>query len=136
MSKKLFTDEEVAILAANPYTFSVTNSQISYTREFKQLFWSDYQNRLGPTEIFRKYGYDPEILGRARITGFQQTLKKDVERGLVFCDGPRPTGMRQELAAEKTPYEQTIREMQHRIDYLEQEMDFLKKISSVRNTRK
>ncbi len=136
MSAKTFTAEEVALLAANPYTLKVTKGQISFTKEFKDLFWSEYQSGIGPVEIFRKYGYDPKILGRGRIDGFRYTLKKEAEAGLDFYSGHRPSGIRQEQITGKDPYEKTIREMQHRIDYLEQEIDFLKKISSVRNTRK
>lgn len=136
MSTKLFTADEIAVLAANPYTYKVTSGQISFTREFKQLFWMEYQNRMNPSKIFQKYGYDPKMLGRSRVTGFQQTLKKDVERGLDFHEGPRRPGSLAVAAGDESSCAQSIREMQHRIDYLEKEIDFLKKISSARNTRK
>lgn len=137
MSKKLFTDEEVAVLAANPYTYRVTSGQISFTKEFKELFWTDYQQRMSPTQIFRKYGYDPGMVGRSRITGLQQSLKREVESGLVFHEGPRRSGERRRLTSgEGSPSPDTIREMQHKIEYLEQEVEFLKKIFSTRNTRK
>lgn len=71
MSKIKFTDSQIEELKANPYTLTVTTNQITFTREFKILFWSDYQNRMSPRSIFQKYGYDPEVLGRSRITGFQ-----------------------------------------------------------------
>ncbi len=136
MSKNRFTEEEIAILEANPYTYSVSPKQITYTREFKQLFWSDYQNRMQPSEIFQKYGYDPSIIGRARVTGFQQTIKKEAEEGLGFRDGKRSPGLRKEAENINEPYSKTIRDMQQRIDYMEQEIYFLKKISSAKTTRK
>ncbi len=136
MSKKPFTQEEIAILKENPYTFSVTEKHISYTREFKELFWADYQNRMQPSQIFQKYGYDPKMIGRPRITGFQQSLKKEVDAGLRFRNGKRPSGMRKELSSEEGSYAETIRDLQHRIDYLEQEVDFLKKISSIKTSKK
>ena len=64
MGKKVkFTEEEIAVLSQNPYTYRVTAYQISFTKEFKDLFWSEYQRRLSPSKIFRKYGYDINILG-------------------------------------------------------------------------
>lgn len=74
MGKKVkFTEEEIAVLSQNPYTYRVTAYQISFTKEFKDLFWSEYQRRLSPSKIFRKYGYDINILGAARMSGFQRT---------------------------------------------------------------
>ena len=138
MSKKLFTEEEIAILRANPYTYSVSASQISFTKEFKELFWCDYQNnRMNPRAIFQKYNYDPDMLGRSRITGFQQCLKRDVAQGVEFHNGSRQSGERHALTVdneEVTPA--TIRSMQHKIEYLEQEIEFLKKISSTRTTKR
>jgi len=138
MSTKKFTEEEIAILAANPFTYSVTETQISYTRAFKEHFWSEYQKRKGPTQIFRESGYDPKILGYSRITGFQQTMRRDVESGLPFTEGPRSAGERQALLADNDtePSMSEFRQMQHKVEYLEQEVEFLKKIFSTRNTRK
>lgn len=138
MSKIKFTDSQIEELKANPYTLTVTANQITFTREFKILFWSDYQNRMSPRSIFQKYGYDPEVLGRSRVTGFQQMLKREVDEGLTFHEGSRPPGLRKELTSheEDAPSAKVFKDMQHRLEYLEQEMEFLKKIISVKNTRK
>lgn len=136
MGKKVkFTEEEIAVLSQNPYTYRVTAYQISFTKEFKDLFWSEYQRRLSPSKIFRKYGYDINILGAARISGFQRTLKAEAEAGLVFHQGPRAAGEKKRLISgdDSVPTE-TILEMQHKIDYLEQEIEFLKKIMSGKRT--
>ena len=138
MSKLKFTDEQISILQSNPYTYKVTASQISFTKEFKELFWIDYQNRMSPHSIFRKYGYDPGMIGRSRVTGFQQSLKKDVDAGIPFYEGARPAGLKKELLLSDTdsPSPELFKDMQHRLEYLEQEMAFLKKIISTKNTRK
>ncbi len=136
MSYSTFTDEQRAILAANKYTYKVSKSQISFTKEFKQLFWTDYQSRMSSTQIFIKYGYDPDIIGHNRITGFQQTLKKDVERGLDFYDGARPSGMLKDLTSKDEHYANDLQDLEHRVDFLEQEVDFLKKISSAKTSKK
>ena len=83
------------------------------------------------------HGYDINLLGHARISGFQQTLKAEVEAGLVFHQGPRAAGEKRRLISgdDSVPTE-TILEMQHKIDYLEQEIEFLKKIMSGKKTGK
>ena len=138
MSRSQFTDEQIALLKANPYTYHVTARQIAFTKEFKEIFWKEYQNRMTPRNIFKKYGYDTDILGATRITGFQQSLKRETEAGLPFYEGSRPPGLKKELISndDGLPTAETFKDMQHRLEYLEQEMDFLKKIISTRNTRK
>ena len=42
MSQRIFTDAEAELLRSNPFTFKVTNSHISFTREFKELFLKEY----------------------------------------------------------------------------------------------
>ena len=136
MSRK-FTDEEISTLAANPYTYRVTRGQVCFTKEFKDLFWSEYQHRKTPAQIFREAGYDPKILGHGRISGFQQTLKKEVEAGIDFHNGPRGPGERRRLTSDDEEISRSeIRQMQHKVEYLEQEVEFLKKIFSTKNTRK
>ena len=39
MERKRFTEEEMAELRKNPYTYMVTQGQLSFTVEFKELFW-------------------------------------------------------------------------------------------------
>ena len=41
MSKTKFTNSQIETLKSNPYTLTVTASQITFTREFKELFWND-----------------------------------------------------------------------------------------------
>lgn len=116
--KTKFTDNQIETLKTNPYTLTVTASQITFTREFKELFWIDYQSRMTPR--------DPKVLGRSRMTAFQQMLKREVNAGLSFHEGARPSGLRKEFLspADDTPSANTIKDMQHRLEYLEQEMDF------------
>lgn len=43
MSKKVFTNEEVEMLNNNSYIYTVTPHILSFTKEFKGLFWKEYQ---------------------------------------------------------------------------------------------
>ncbi|MGL5749704.1 MAG: IS3 family transposase, partial [Paraclostridium sp.] len=44
MSKRLFTNKEVEILAKNKYVKNVTNKGITYTDEFKHLFITENES--------------------------------------------------------------------------------------------
>ena len=132
MSKRRFTEEEARILRENPFTLKVTDSHIMFTREFKEIFINEYNNGLTFRQIMEKYSYDPEILGMDRI----HTLHS------LFCKSLRNESEQHEehnktltVGGEEVTVD-TIRKMQERIEYLEQEMEFVKKISSTRTSRK
>ena len=134
MSKVKFTEEQQQELQNNKYTARVTANSLSFTKEFKELFYNEYLTGVLPREILRRYGYPVEILGKRRIWGIARCIKKEYESNGGFRDvrSPRPAPARSE---ELTP-EQQIRQLQHKLDYLTQEVEFLKKISSIRNIRK
>ena len=126
MSLKLFTPEEVAILSANKYVKSVTQRQVVFTVEFKVLFWEEYQTGKMTHTIFSESGISPEILGDKRIYGFTRTILSTVKSGQSFRDGREKRKSAEERSdpIQKNP----ILAMQHRINYLEQEIEFIKKI--------
>ncbi len=137
MANRSFTDEEIRQLKANPYTYWVTEGMISFTKEFKQEFWNRYQNGIKPRDIIKILGYDPDILGETRISGIQGLIKKTVRSGKEFTDSPLAGMPTQRLTSiEYDPTRETIIKMQNEILFLQQEIEFLKKISSVRNTKK
>lgn len=134
MSKVKFTEEQQQELRNNKYTAKVTANSLSFTKEFKELFYNEYLTGVLPREILRRYGYPVEILGKQRIWGIAHCIKKEYESNGSFRDvrSPRPATARSE---ELTP-EQQIKQLQQKLDYLTQEVEFLKKISSIRNIRK
>ncbi len=126
MSLKLFTPEEVAILKANKYVKSITERQVVFTVEFKSRFWEEYQTGKMTHTIFADLGIDPSILGDRRIYGFTRGVVDTVKAGKSFRDGREKLKPREDDndALQKNP----ILYMQHRINYLEQEIEFIKKI--------
>lgn len=134
MSKVKFTEEQQQELRNNKYTAKVTANSLSFTKEFKELFHNEYLTGVLPREILRRYGYPVEILGKQRIWGIAHCIKKEYESNGSFRDvrSPRPAPARSE---ELTP-EQQIKQLQQKLDYLTQEVEFLKKVSSIRNIRK
>ena len=75
---------EIALLKKNPYTHEERARQISFTVEFKRTFWARYQAGEYIPAIFESLGYDPEILGIARMYSLASNLKKCAAGGREF----------------------------------------------------
>ena len=94
MNRNKFTKREIQLIKNNPYTYKVTESQIFYTKEFKEEFWRRYQEGESPRAIVEALGYDPDMLGQYRINGFllgffnERTRidDNDIRLGQVLCD--------------------------------------------------
>lgn len=76
MKRNTFTKRKIQILKSNPYTYRVTESQIFYTKEFKEEFWRRYQEGETTRKIVEELGYDLDMLGTARLSGLQINIKK------------------------------------------------------------
>ena len=136
MAKMLFTPEEIEILRQNPYVLNVTSHRIVYTLAFKKLAVQEAANGMKSTEIFKRAGFDLEMLGKTRI---YMALK------LFQREAASPEGLRElreagiktkeermaKFAQEDYSKKQTkvaIRELQKKVIHLEQQIEFLKKI--------
>ena len=127
MARKMFTQEQVRIMAENPYTLHVSTTQITFTNEFKKEFWRRYQEGDTPRTIMYDLGYDPEVLGRNRLSGIQNVVCKQAVSAKGFHEWlQRRRGERSTEGGDTTTQAQ-LRQMQHRLKYLEQEVEFLKK---------
>lgn len=136
MSRKSFTVEEINILRENPFTYKVTNSTISFTKEFKKIFIEKYSEGMLPRQILIEHGYDPDILGDRRIWGIAQHLKEQYsESGGNFSEG-YTGGRRSKKPAGQLSEKEELKQLRQEVNYLKQEIEFLKKISSIKTTRK
>ena len=54
MGANYFSDEQVKELEKNPYVKKVSVKSITYSEEFKELFWTDLQKGMLPRNIFKK----------------------------------------------------------------------------------
>jgi len=127
MSTYCFTDEQVRELRLNPYVRKVSNKSITYTDEFRVFFVREYENGLLPKQILRKAGFDPKVLGDKRIKALTFRFKKMVTRPEGAEDARKKNGQNCRATKNLTPQEE-IQRLKHKIKYLEQENDFLKKI--------
>ena len=143
MARKIpFTEEQVRILSQNPYTHSVTPKTITFTLAFKQMFYEQTKvPGMSTTKIFIKAGYDPTWFTRPFF---------DSVRGHILKQAASPEGLKpprglssaektalfeqQDLSKQKTDI--TIKQLQERIVHLENQIEFLKKISHLKNQAK
>lgn len=134
MSKKVFTNEEIEMLRSNPYTYTITPHILSFTKEFKELFWKEYQAGAVPRQILEQYGYPAEVLGKERIWGIAHAIKKQY----YSEEGLHEGSLQRKKSSDDSPAtaQEALVKLQHEMEYLKQEVEFLKKISSARSTRK
>ena len=141
MNRKLFTEEQQQLLRQNPYIYSVTETRITLTKEFKELFMTAYKASESPRKILEDHGFDINIIGERRIWSISNHIRTEYKKYGEFHEGYGPRG---ETARHVAPTDAArpvseadeIKQLRHEIDYLKQEMEFLKKISSIRTTRK
>ncbi len=141
MSKQrtLFTEEQMSALRQNPYVYSVSQSTLSLTKEFKELFYTEYQKGILPRDILEQHSFDLNALGTHRIWSISQHIRAEYEKYGEFHEGyhaRRSAADALKSSAQPPSEQEQLKVLQAKVDYLEQEMAFLKKISSIRNTRK
>lgn len=141
MRRKLFTEEQQQLLRQNPYIYSVTETRITLTKEFKEIFMTAYKAGESPRKILEDHGFDISIIGERRIWSISQHIRTKYQKYGEFHEGygPRDTSATHPVLTDTdTPVSEAdeIRQLRHEVDYLKQEMEFLKKISSIRTTRK
>lgn len=76
-TRRKFTEEEMRILAKNPYTYRVTDTTIRFTLVFKEEFLRRYKEGLSPKQIVQDLGYRVEILGARRVEGLRDHIVKE-----------------------------------------------------------
>lgn len=133
MTDKKFTQEEIEQLRQNKYVLNVTENQISYSLEFKQFVMQEVEKGLTSPKIFKKAGFDPEVLGKTRMYAAVKHIKRQAKApgGLRASNRKSQEERIAELVKEDYAKKQTtvaIRELQNRIVHLEQQIEFLKKI--------
>lgn len=127
MAKRLFTEKEMALLKCSEYILDVRPGAVFFSAHFKELFWEDLLKGMKAPEIFIKYGIDPELLGKTRVAGFASMVKKAGKKGTGFKD---LTSYNEFVAAYVSP-EEKIKQLERKLAYKEQELNFLKKIVSL-----
>ena len=83
-------------------------------------------------DIFISLGYDPDILGQSRMEGVSFLINRAMRKEGHFWEGTRPS---RSIFDEESPEptEENFRRMFHELQYMKQEIDFIKKIISATN---
>jgi len=135
-----FSPQQLSELLQSPYVAHVTQKSVSYTVRFKDMFWQRYCDGIDPIQIFEDAGFSVETVGRARIFGFAKTLRLQYERGAIWNEGSEPateTGESRILPplpkqrskrTQDTINQNDLSRMHHKLQYMEQELEFIKKI--------
>lgn len=126
MGVNYFSDEQVKELEKNPYVKKVSIKSITYSEEFKELFWIDLQNGMMPGNIFRKYGFDPHMLGSSRTNKFTNRVRKEAAREEGFKDTRSTNSGRP--STKNLTIEEQLERLKQKYKILQQENDFLKRV--------
>ena len=118
-----FTQEQVEILRSNPYVRNVTEDAVSFTIEFKEEFWHLYSvEGMAPYDILNQMRLDYHMLGSSRVQGITNSIKKQLKQNGGF------KGTRSPDMPGKLPPDQEMTRLRMEVEYLRQELEFLKKI--------
>jgi hypothetical protein len=124
MASKVFTEAEMDDLRACPYVLDVSQNIVHFSAEFKELFWNALQEGKRPRDIVIGLGVDPDILGENRVNGLKGMIKGEVKAGKGFRDLKT---YNKDFKEYNDP-EATIKFLERRLAYKDQEIEFLKKV--------
>jgi hypothetical protein len=118
-----FTDEQIKYFKHNRHVRNVGRSFVYFRDDFKEQFWRLYhEETLLPQEILLRLGVDYDMLGRKRVEGIVQNLKKKYAGGIAE---DRRKKRQTDLTRERQ-----VSKLRAEVEYLRQENEFLKKIVS------
>lgn len=128
MSKKIFTEKEIALLSNNPYVKSVSSKGITYTDEFKRIFIVEHETGKLPKEIFESHGFDVDIIGLERVNSSSKRWRAAYRENGI--DGLQDTrkGNSGRTSQKELSLEEEHTRLKAQINLLKAENELLKKI--------
>lgn len=128
---KDYTKDEIEELKKNKYVEEIRKDKITFTKEFKILFMKEFNNGKGNLQIFAENGLNPLLVGKRRIKACTRNWKKQAKNDSTFSrQGYHP--IKKESNEEKKKRLQDIKYLQKRVNQLEMENEFLKKVQALR----
>lgn len=121
-----YTEEEIKKLEANQYTQHAGEHTIKFTKEFFEEFKARFLKGDDSRKILEELGYDPKLIGDKRLEYIRS----------VTCNSIAGKDRKMKRPDADTDYsklsnDEAIRLMETELTYLRQEVEYLKKISSV-----
>ncbi|MBR5926439.1 MAG: hypothetical protein IKZ78_03675 [Firmicutes bacterium] len=124
----VFTEKQRAELLANPYTAKISAAgSVSFTVEFKQFAYELYMKGVKPKKIYQMAGYDPALFAGDTRSRMISSIVAEAQSPEGFRD-PLKTRSIQKQRLEEMKTQKAIQTLQNEIVYLEQQIEFLKKI--------
>lgn len=127
-----YTNAQIEELRKNKYVEEVKKDKITFTREFKILFIKEFNKGKGNLQIFMENGLDPLLVGKRRIKACTRNWKKQAQNNPTFSRKLGYHPIKKETNDEKKKKSQNIKYLQKRINQLEMENEFLKKVQTLR----
>lgn len=126
-----YTKTEIEELKNNKYVEFVSENKITFTREFKILFISEFNKGKGNSQIFSENGLNPLLVGKRRINVCTRNWKKQAKNDPTFSKKCYHS-VHKETDKEKKKRLENIKYLQKRVNQLEMENEFLKKVQALR----
>ena len=130
MARKPLSPEEIAQLRSSPYVEGVIEERISFTPEFKRMAYDQLVRGKTMREILDEHGINPQILGNRRIWGLAATIRENAEREEGFADLRENNKRLPAKGTEEQALLARIAQLEHKLAYTQQEVEFLKKIQT------
>jgi len=134
MSKRTFTKEQIDKMLRNTNVSYCSGRSITYAKDFKLLTIKLYEQGLTPYEIFRKAGFDLDVVGRHQpkecLRRWLKLFRAKGEDGL--SDQRGKTGRSGRPKTKGVTETDKIKRLEAEVAYLKAENNFLAKLRARR----
>lgn len=136
MSKKIFTENEIAILSENKFVKNVSSKGFTYTDEFKRLFIAENEDGKFPRQIFEECGFNIDILGLNRVQSCGKRWRAAFRKnGVTQLQDTRKFNTGRPIE-KNLSIEEKYEKLQAKIKLLEAENELLKKLEMLERSAK
>lgn len=123
MSRKLYSEEEIALISSCPHVKSVTEKAVRYTASFMRILVREAEGGKGILEIFDANGVPWQTIGRKSAMQSAYNWLHKARTGKTLSDENKGRPRTKDLTQEEV-----IARQQAKIEMLQQENDFLRQI--------
>ncbi len=133
MSRRLYSETEMRILASNKNVLSVTEKTVQYLPNFKVKAVHENLSGKAPMKIFLEAGFTLEIIGKNQpkecLKRWRKTYRTYGDEGLLRDNrGKDPSGRPSNKVLST---KEKLSKAEARVKYLEAELEFLKKLDAL-----
>jgi len=128
MAKIKFTQEEIEAFKDNTYVIRVSDKSVSFSQEFKEKLILESRAGKAHSKILSDLGIDGKMLGAKRTDSLFKRVRKQSDRPERF-GRTKPIGRPKKMIFASVEEENQF--LKDRMEYLEQENEFLKKLKAL-----